>query len=152
CGSGSTSYRGTVDGQDVKIYQYPRRHHTHKIKEKLATADVIKCALDTDAKFIDCAIEHKVDGIVIEAMGRGHANNKVAEGVKRAVDQGITVVITTDSDDGDLKHAYDISGGISQFEKDGAIHRGSYDSKKARIKLAVMLGAGKKVTAEDFWY
>ena len=151
-GGGGTGYLGTVDGEDVKIYQYPRPHHTYKIKEKLATVDIIKCALDTDAKFIDCAIEHKVDGIVIEAMGRGHANNKVAEGVKRAVEQGITVVITTASEDGDVKVAYDFSGGISQFEKDGAINGGSYDSKKARIKLAVMLGAGEKITAEDFWY
>lgn len=151
-GGGGTGYLGTVDGNDVKIYQYPKKHNTYKVKEKLANVDIIKCALDTDEKFIDCAIDHKVDGIVIETMGRGHANNKVAAGVRRAIEQGITVVITTASEDGDVKVAYDFSGGISQFEKDGAINGGSYDSKKARIKLAVMLGAGETVTAEDFWY
>ena len=151
-GGGGTGYLGTVDGNDVKIYQYPKKHDTYKVKEKLANVDIIKCALDTDAKFIECAIDHEVDGLVIETMGRGHANNKVSAGVSRAIEQGITVVITTASEDGDVKVAYDFSGGISQFEKDGAINGGSYDSKKARIKLAVMLGAGEKVTKEDFWY
>lgn len=151
-GGGGTGYLGTVDGQDVKIYQYPRPNHTYKLEGKLGVVDIVKCALDTDAKFIDCAIEHQVDGIIIEAMGRGHANDKVAVSVKKAIDKGIVVVITTASEDGDVKVAYDYSGGISQFEKDGAINGGSYDSKKARMKLAVMLGAGEKVTAEDFWY
>lgn len=151
-GGGGTGYLGTVDGNDVKIYQYPKKHDTYKVKEKLANVDIIKCALDTDEKFIDCAIEHKVDGLVIETMGRGHANDRVAAGVRRAIEQGITVVITTASEDGDVKVAYDFSGGISQFKKDGAINGGSYDSKKARIKLAVMLGAGETVTKEDFWY
>lgn len=151
-GGGGTGYLGTVDGNDVKIYQYPKKQDTYKVKEKLANVDIIKCALDTDAKFIDCAIDHKVDGLVIETMGRGHANDKVAAGVRRAIENGITVVITTASEEGDVKVAYDFSGGISQFGKDGAINGGSYDSKKARIKLAVMLGAGETVTKEDFWY
>ena len=151
-GGGGTGYLGTVDGNDVKIYQYPKKQDTYKVKEKLANVDIIKCALDTDAKFIDCAIDHKVDGLVIETMGRGHANDKVAAGVRRAIENGITVVITTASEEGDVKVAYDFSGGISQFKKDGAINGGSYDSKKARIKLAVMLGAGETVTKEDFWY
>ncbi|WP_342664950.1 hypothetical protein [Jeotgalicoccus psychrophilus] len=86
--------------------------------------------MGTDAKFIDCAVEHKVAGLVIETIRRGHANNLVASGVKRAVNAGIKVVITSASDDGDVKVAYDFSGGISQFEKDGAVNSGSYDSKK----------------------
>lgn len=149
---GGTGYLGTVDGADVKIYQYPARNETYEIKGELPEIDIIKCALGTDEKFIDCAIEHKVSGLVIETMGRGHANDQIAAGVRRAVDAGIKVVITTSAEDGDVKVAYDFSGGMSQFEKDGALNGGSYDSKKARIKLAVMLDSGVEVTAGDFEY
>lgn len=149
---GGTGYLGLVDGHDVKIYQHPAHSNTYKIESQLPEVDIIKCALGTDAKFIDCAIDHKVAGLVIETMGRGHANDLVAAGVKRAVDAGIKVVITSASDEGDVKIAYDFSGGISQFEKDGAVNGGSYDSKKARLKLAVLLGAGEAVTAENFKY
>lgn len=149
---GGTGYLGTVDGHDVKIYQYPAHSYTYKVEGQLPEVDIIKCALGTDAKFIDCAIDHKVAGLVIETMGRGHANDWVAAGVKRAVDAGIKVVITSASDEGDVRVAYDFSGGISQFETDGAVNGGSYDSKKARLKLAVMLAAEETVTAEDFQY
>ena len=151
-GGGGTGYLGLVDGHNVKIYQYPAHDNTYEIEGELPEVDIIKCALGTDAKFIDCAIDHKVAGLVIETMGRGHANDFVAAGVKRAVDAGIKVVITSASDEGDVKVAYDFSGGISQFEKDGAVNGGSYDSKKARLKLAVMLAAGEEVTAEHFKY
>ena len=149
---GGTGYLGLVDGHDVKIYQHPVHSNTYNVEGQLPEVDIIKCALGTDAKFIDCAIDHKVAGLVIETMGRGHANDFVAAGVKRAVDAGIKVVITSASDEGDVKVAYDFSGGISKFEKDGAINGGSYDSKKARLKLAVMIAAGEEVTAEDFKY
>lgn len=151
-GGGGTGYLGLVDGHDVKIYQYPAHGNTYKFEGGLPEVDIIKCALGTDAKFIDCAIDHKVAGLVIETMGRGHANDLVAAGIKRAVDAGIKVVITSASDEGDVKVAYDFSGGISRFEKDGAVNGGSYDSKKARLKLAVMIAAGEEVTAEDFKY
>lgn len=151
-GGGDTGHLGLVDGYDVKIYQYPRDHKRYKVNQPLSEVDIVKCALDTDAKFIDCAIDHKVSGLVIETMGRGHANDKISAGVKRAVDAGLEVVITTVSDGGDVKVAYDFSGGISQFEKDGAIKGGSYDSKKARLKLAVMIAAGEAVTESDFAY
>ena len=151
-GGGGTGYLGLVDGHNVKIYQYPAHDNTYEIEGELPEVDIIKCALGTDAKFIDCAIDHKVAGLVIETMGRGHANDFVAAGVKRAVDAGIKVVITSASDEGDVKVAYDFSCGISQFEKDGAVNGGSYDSKKARLKLAVMLAAGEEVTAEHFKY
>lgn len=151
-GGGGTGYLGLVDGHDVKIYQHPAHSNTYNVEGQLPEVDIIKCALGTDEKFIDCAIDHKVAGLVIETMGRGHANDFVAAGVKRAVDAGIKVVITSASDEGDVKVAYDFSGGISQFEKDGAVNGGSYDSKKARLKLAVMIAAGEEVTAEDFKY
>ena len=151
-GGGGTGYLGLVDGHDVKIYQHPAHSNTYNVEGQLPEVDIIKCALGTDAKFIDCAIDHKVAGLVIETMGRGHANELVAAGVKRAVDADIKVVITSASYEGDVKVAYDFSGGISQFEKDGAVNGGSYDSKKARLKLAVMIAAGEEVTAEDFKY
>lgn len=151
-GGGGTGYLGLVDGHDVKIHQYPAHSNAYKVESELPEVDIIKCALGTDAKFIDCAIDHKVSGLVMETMGRGHANDLVAAGVKRAVDAGIKVVITSASDEGDVRVAYDFSGGISQFEKDGAVNGGSYDSKKARLKLAVMIAAGEEVTAEDFKY
>lgn len=149
---GGTGYLGTVDAHDVKIYQYPAHSENYKIAGELPEVDIIKCALGTDAKFIDCAIEHKVSGLVIETMGRGHANERIAMGVKKAIDAGIKVVITTASDDGDVRVIYDFAGGISEFEKHGALNGGSYDSKKARIKLAVMLAAGEEIGSQRFKY
>lgn len=151
-GGGGTGYLGTVDASDVKIYQYPAQSETYEVSKELPEVDIIKCALGTDAKFIDCAIEHEVSGLVIETMGRGHANESIAMGVKRAIDAGIKVVITTASDDGDVRIVYDFAGGISEFEKLGALNGGSYDSKKARIKLAVMLSAGEEISPEHFKY
>ena len=69
-GGGGTGYLGLVDGHDVKIYQHPVHSNTYNVEGQLPEVDIIKCALGTDAKFIDCAIDHKVAGLVIETMGR----------------------------------------------------------------------------------
>lgn len=151
-GGGGTGYLGTVDGENVKIYQYPAHSETYEAAGELPEVDIIKCALGTDAKFIDCAIEHDVSGLIIETMGRGHANERIAISVKKAIDAGIKVVITTASDDGDVRVIYDFAGGISEFEKSGALNGGSYDSKKARIKLAVMLASGEEISSAGFKY
>jgi L-asparaginase len=61
------------------------------------------------------------------------------------------VLLTTSAEEGEVKTVYDFPGSAWSLQNLGVLLAGDYDSKKARIKLAVMLAAQvENITKEDF--
>ncbi|MED1739854.1 asparaginase [Bacillus swezeyi] len=145
-------YLGTADQDEIAIHQRLIKRETYQLIQPLPNVELIKCALGSDGKFIDYAAECGSAGIIIEAPGRGHTASAILESARKAVEKGITVVLTTSADEGEVKGVYGFQGSASTYADAGIILGGSYDSKKARIKLAVLLAAGQKIDETSFKY
>lgn len=143
-------YLGIVDQDTMYIYQKPVRRETYKLQTNLPNVELVKCPLGSDGKFIDCAANHGAKGIIVEAPGRGHAPPSILQSVKKAAEQGIYVLLTTSAEEGEVKTVYDFPGSAWSLQNQGVLLAGDYDSKKARIKLAVLLAA--KIDINDTYF
>ncbi|WP_022666167.1 asparaginase [Desulfospira joergensenii] len=137
-----TGYLGYVDKGKVYMIHRPVRRESHEIKQDLPRVEIIKACLDGDGGLISCAADLGLQGLIIEGVGRGHVTPKVAQAVAKAVEKGIFVVITTACEQGRVHPVYDFKGGVVDLKSKGAITGHDYDSKKARIKLIVLLASG----------
>lgn len=103
--------------------------------------DIIKCYIGADGKFIKAAMDSGVKGLVLEGAGRGQVAPLMMEAIVDAVKSGIHVLITTSSEEGQVYPTYDYLGSTYDLVENGVILGKDYDSKKARIRLAVLLAA-----------
>ena len=78
---------------------------------------------------------------MLEATGRGNANDQVVEGVWEAVDAGVPVVIATRCISGRVEPVYGRGGGRDLADA-GAVFAGDLAGPKARVLLQLALGAG----------
>lgn len=140
-------YLGTVDQEDIYIYQKPIKRETYKLMEdEIHEIEIIKVSLGSDGRLIQLAAESGVKGLVIEALGRGHVPPCYVTHIKKAIEQGVHIVLTTSSDEGAVKSVYDFPGNVDELKKLGVLLGFDYDSKKARIKLAVLLASQLELT------
>ncbi|MFR5263924.1 asparaginase [Clostridium sp.] len=109
-----------------------------KVSEKVA---IIKCAAGIENDFINLAIENGYKGIVIEALGRGNVPPTMVEPIKRAIDKGIVVVLTSRCFEGRVYDSYGYAGGGKELTNMGVILGESMPSQKIRIKLLLLLSA-----------
>lgn len=139
-------YLGTVDQEDVYIYQKPVHKETYDIKIEIPEIEIVKVSLGSDGRLIQLAAESGIKGLVIEALGRGHVPPRYVQHIEKAIQQGVHVVLTTSGDEGTVKSIYDFPGSVDELETLGVILGADFDSKKARIKLAVLLASETEIT------
>ncbi|EUJ32921.1 hypothetical protein MFLO_04845 [Listeria floridensis FSL S10-1187] len=143
-------YLGIIDNDQVFIYQRPVEHDCFEVKHPLPDVAIIKCYLDADGYLIDTLIERGVGGIILEGVGRGQVAPKMMPAISRALEQSIPVVITTSAEEGNVYTTYDYLGSTYDLYNRGVILGKDYDSKKARIRLMVLLAAGVDATQANF--
>jgi L-asparaginase len=95
-----------------------------------------------DGALLDAAATLRPPGIVVEATGAGNTAASVVAAASRAMEQGIVVAFTTRCPAGAATDAYAFPGGGATWVRAGAILAGHLSGPKARIALAVGLGAG----------
>ncbi|MCR3759295.1 asparaginase [Clostridium felsineum] len=148
---------GIVDTNKPIFYRdtvYNDYIETDKVESKVA---LIKAAVGMDSDFIDFAIEKGYKGIVIEAMGRGNVPPNMVDGIKRAIDKDIPVVLVSRCYKGRVLDSYGYHGGGKELRNMGVIFGDNLPGQKARIKLMVALGKTKKINEireifeEDFY-
>lgn len=136
-------YLGYIDKNDVYIYQTPVRKEHYVTNNKLPRVDIVTFPLDADGSLIEYLVDNKnTKGIIIEGSGRGHISPKAVDSISKATENGIKVVLTTDCEEGRVHPIYDFAGGVNDLINRGVIIGKDYNSKKARVKLAVLLGSG----------
>jgi L-asparaginase len=138
--SGEHGKLADIDDDSVVIHRRPVLRETFQVTAIEPRVDLVKLTMGADARFIRCSVETGAKGIVIEAFGRGNANNEVIAGIHDAVSAGIPVVITTRCPEGRVKPIYG-NGGGRDVEAAGAIFAGDLQGLKARVLLSVLLGA-----------
>jgi L-asparaginase len=95
-----------------------------------------------DGVLLDAAAALRPPGIVVEATGAGNTSAGMVEAAGRAMEEGIVVAFTTRCPAGAASAAYAFPGGGATWVRAGALLAGHLSGPKARIALALGLGAG----------
>jgi L-asparaginase len=143
--SGKKGMLGTVDDGQVIFYNAPLNRLTISASAVEPRVDLVRLAAGDQGKFIDCAIETKSAGVVIEAFGRGNMPRPVLDAVNRARKAGLIVVVVSRTEEGRVVLE-------DQLLNSGVISGEDLDGLKARILLTVALGATNDIATLQDWF
>ncbi len=115
----------------------PQKIHPESIVDDV---HLIKLVAGADDFLFNYLVDKKVKGIVVEGFGRGNVSPGAFAGMKRAVENGIPVVLTTRCLGGRVLDVYGYEGGVIRQKEAGIILGGEINGQKARIKLILALG------------
>src|SRR2546423_3812659 len=132
---------GHVDGERVIFGRRPDRRPPLAAPERMAPVDLIRLHAGSDARFLNASVETGAGAIVLEATGRGNANDQVVEGVRAAVAAGVPVAVCSRCVEGRVEPVYGRGGGRDLAEA-GALFAGDLAGPKARALLQLALAAG----------
>jgi len=137
---------GHVDGERVVFGRHPDRRPPLAPPAALAAVDLIRLHAGSDARFLHTSVESGARAIVLEATGRGNANDQVVAGVRTAVAAGLVVAVCSRCVEGRVEPVYGRGGGRDLAEA-GALFAGDLAGSKARVLLQLALGAGLDVAS-----
>ena len=137
--------RGIVDNDNVIFYRDANHLEKYDVSEIKKQVALIKCVVDMDSSYIDYLIEKGCGGIVIEALGRGNVPPKMVEGIKKAIELEIPVVVVSRCFEGRVFESYGYEGGGKQLKDLGVIFGDTLPGQKARIKLILAINSGMNI-------
>jgi L-asparaginase len=118
----------------------PRRHvATTTAAERVR---LVVATVAADGMEIDALRAVGADGFVVAATGAGNTSPLLLAAAERAIADGLPVVLTTRSPAGAASAAYAFPGGGATWVRAGAMLSGHLGGPKARVALALGLGAG----------
>ncbi len=133
---------GRVEGGRVRLGRprgVRRRLAAHNAAQRV---DLITAHVSMDGALLDAAVAGGADGIVVEATGAGNTSLPLLSAAERAMARGIPVALTTRCPSGAVSPAYAFPGGGATWIKAGAMPAGYLGGPKARVALALGIGAG----------
>jgi L-asparaginase len=107
-----------------------------------APVALLTAVVSTDGDLLRAAIDREAAGIVVEATGSGNTDPDLLLAAREAIDLGIPVVLATRCGAGTVGPYYGFPGGGRSWQDAGAIMAGTRSGPKARVALALGLGAG----------
>jgi L-asparaginase len=133
---------GAVGPDGIRITR--RRARRRHVDAAVAAARVrlLTAHVAMDGSIVDAAVAAGTDGLVIEATGAGNTAAYVLDAAVRAMGEGIPVVLATRCRAGAAGGGYVFPGGGATWVRAGAMLAGTLGGPKARIALALGLGAG----------
>ena len=133
---------GRVDGDRVIVERArgPRRHvSTERAAERV---HLVTATVAMDGSPIDALRVAGADGFVVAATGAGNTSPELLAAAERAMAEGLPVVLTTRSPSGAASADYAFPGGGATWIRAGAMLTGHLGGPKARVALALGIGAG----------
>jgi L-asparaginase len=103
---------------------------------------LITATVAMDARLLDAALDAGADGIVVAATGSGNTSPELLASAERAIRAGIPVALASRCPSGRATAAYAFPGGGAHWLRAGALPVGHLCALKARVALALGLGAG----------
>jgi L-asparaginase len=103
---------------------------------------LVTAGVATDGSLLDAAVTAGADGIVVAATGAGNTDPRLLAAAERAIAAGLPVALATRCPAGRASGAYAFAGGGAQWLRAGAIPVGTLCAIKARVALALGIGAG----------
>jgi len=137
---------GIVDNKEV-LYHRLVTIVRNKVQIDNLVHDVhlIKACAGQDSLMMDYLIQKGANGFVIEALGRGNVPPLMIEGIQKAIDHDIPVVIASRCPSGRTLDSYGYVGGGKYLTDIGCIMSTSLNGQKARILLMLALSKSKEV-------
>lgn len=138
--------RGTL-GQvtdDGVVLMRPRgpRRSLRDVPADGARVELVHAGIGSDGTMLEAAIATGATGIVVAATGAGNTAAGLLAAAQRAMAGGVTVVLASRCPAGAVSMAYAFPGGGATWVRSGAIPVGTLCAIKARVALALGLGAG----------
>ena len=134
---------GHVDGQRLSYRRRPDRTPALPLPTgPLPQVDLIRLYAGSDDRFLRSSLESGSRAIVLEATGRGNANERVLPGVEAAVAAGVPVVVCSRCLEGRVEPVYGRGGGQDLADA-GASFAGDLAGPKTRVLLQLVLAAGR---------
>jgi L-asparaginase len=134
---------GLVGETGVTLLRQRRPMHLPTPPEAPALpVPIIGVALDPDADGRRAAVGGRPAGLVVAAAGGGNTPRAYLELARPLLERDVPVVLTTRCPSGRPLPGYGFPGGSTQWWEAGAIFSGTLDALKARLVLALGLGAG----------
>lgn len=140
--SGYFGPAGYVDNDRVILKLRKNRDRVFKPVRADFNVPVLKLYTGMDTDIFDYYLSKKIDGIVIEAFGRGNFSNKLVPAVEKLIKSGIPVILSTRTF-GRVLDVYSYEGGAGHTVNLGIIiPKDELSSAKLRLKLIAFLGEG----------
>jgi L-asparaginase len=133
---------GRVGSGSLTVYRHRagRRHlETERAAERV---HLITATVAMDGSLLDAAVAAGTDGIVVAATGAGNTDPRLLAAAVRAMEAGIPVALATRCPAGRASAGYAFPGGGATWVQAGALPVGHLCAVKARVALALGLGAG----------
>jgi L-asparaginase len=133
---------GRIRDRDVALDQArgPRRHvATERGAERVF---LVVATVATDGTPISALHAAGADGFVVAATGAGNTDPSLLRAAEAAIADGLPVVLATRCPAGAAGTGYAFPGGGATWQRAGALLAGHLTGPKARIALALGLGAG----------
>lgn len=133
---------GAVVGDEVVVLRrrVGRRHvTTERASERV---HLVTAVVGMDGTLVDAALAAGAEGIVVAATGAGNTSATLLEAAERAMAAGVPVALTTRCPGGCAGTGYAFPGGGATWVRAGALLAGHLSGPKARVALALGVGAG----------
>ena len=133
---------GRVAADEVVLFRRraARRHIT--TEHAAARVHLITATVAMDGSLLDAAVGAGADGIVVAATGAGNTDPALLAAAERAIAAGVPVALATRCPSGRAGAAYAFPGGGATWVRAGALRVGHLCAVKARVALALGIGAG----------
>jgi L-asparaginase len=132
---------GQVDDAGVRLLR-PRGPRRHVVAATAAEVLLVRAHVAMDGRLLEAAAGLRPAGIVVEGTGAGNTDPRLLEAAERAMTDGIVVVLASRCPSGSASPEYAFPGGGATWQRAGAILAGHLTGPKARVALAVGIGAG----------
>ena len=128
------------DGVTIARLRGTRRHV--EATSAAGRVRLITAHVAMDGSLLEAAVAAGADGLVVEATGAGNTTGALLDAAILAMAERIPVVLTTRCPAGAAGTGYAFRGGGATWIRAGAMLAGTLTGPKARIALALGLGAG----------
>jgi len=138
----NTGTLGRVDGERIVLVRPRGKRRQVATARAAERVFLVTATVATDGTPIDALRAAGADGFVVAATGAGNTSAKLLAAAERAIDEGLPVVLTSRCPAGAATGAYAFPGAGATWLRAGALAVGHLGGPKARIALALGIGAG----------
>ncbi|WP_040768760.1 asparaginase [Tsukamurella sp. 1534] len=120
----------------------PHRLLTKNVPVADVRVDIVASYPGADGALVDAAVAAGARGIVLAGTGGGNTTVALATALRRAIEAGVTVVVSTRIAAGEVDATYGGGGGAADLVAAGAVVSRRLRPGQARIVLLTLLAAG----------
>jgi L-asparaginase len=135
---------GRVSAGEIAIERLrgPRRRIAPLPTHAAEPVPILTAVVSTDGDLLRAATRNGAAGLVVEATGAGNTDPDLLAAAVEAMASGVPVALATRCPAGPVGPLYGFPGGGRDWWSAGALLAGTLSGPKARVALALGLGAG----------